>query len=105
MRALREPYVRYLRLLGCDTPPQGEDGLQEIVRRHVWRAPFENISKLLLFAREGKGRIITLAEFLDGIEHQDLGGTCYSSNPYLARLLRALGYDADLLGADMSTPN
>ena len=105
MRALREPYVRYLRLLGCETRPQGEEGFDDIVRRHVWRTPFENISKLLLFAREGKGRIITLPEFLDGIEQQDLGGTCYASNPYLARLLRALGYDADLLGADMSAPN
>lgn len=35
------------------------------------------------------------------METQDLGGTCHSLNPYLAELLRALGYDLDLLGADM----
>ena len=96
---------RYLRLLGIEGIPSGIEGLHEIVRRHLCCVPFENLSKLLLFGREGAGRITTLSEFLDGIEHDDLGGTCYSSNPFLAELLRALGYDADLLGADMNVPN
>ena len=96
---------RYLGLLGIRRPPSGVAGLQEIVRRHLCRAPFENVSKLLLAGREGAGRETTLGEFLDGIEHYDLGGTCYTSNPFLASLLRALGYDADLLGADMTNPN
>ena len=72
---------------------------------HICRVPFENISKLLLIGREGTPRPTRLPEFLDGIERQDLGGTCYSNNPFLVELLRALGYDADLLGADMSSPN
>jgi arylamine N-acetyltransferase len=67
--------------------------------------PFENISKLLLYDREGAGRVTTLPEFLDGIEFSDLGGTCYTNNPFLTDLLRELGYDAVLLGADMSRPN
>ncbi len=101
---------RYLRLLGIRTAiagPQGlvEAGLHEIVRRHLCRVPFENVSKLLLLGREGAGRVTTLAEFLDGIEHHDLGGTCHTNNPFLASLLHALGHQADLLGADMSTPN
>ena len=102
---LPDPYVRYLRLLGIGGIPSGLDGLREIVRRHVCRVPFENVSKLLLFAREGAGRAFTLAEFLDGIELQDFGGTCYTSNPHLVDLLRRLGYYADLLGADMTTPD
>ena len=102
---LAEPYRRYLRLLGIEGQPSGLEGLRLIVRRHLTRVPFENISKLLLFAREGTGRRLSLTEFLDGIEHHDLGGTCYTSNPYLADLLRALGYQADLLGADMTNPN
>src|SRR5579872_5589683 len=102
---LNEPYRRYLRLLGIEGTPSGIDGLREVVRRHLCRVPFENVSKLLLFAREGAGRFFTLTEFLDGIEHQDLGGTCHSCNPFLAELLRALAYDVDLLGADMSQPN
>ena len=105
MRDRLEPYARYLRILGIEDAPAGLAGLQDLVLRHLCRVPFENISKLLLFAREGAGRPRTLAEFLDGIEHCDLGGTCHSNNPYLIDLLRHLGYDADLLGADMTLPN
>lgn len=103
MSALPEPHRRYLRVLGIDGVPPGLEGLRIIVRRHLFRAPFENISKLLLFGREGAGRFVILSEFLDRIEHQDLGGTCHACNPFLAELLRALGYETDLLGADMAT--
>ena len=102
---MREPYARYLRLLGFDRAPSGLEGLRQIVRQHVIRVPFENISKLLLIAREHKGRITTLSEYLDGIDQYDLGGTCYTANPFLAELLREVGYDADLLGCDMSHRN
>ena len=96
---------RYLRIVGIRTHPAGIEGLNDIVIRHLSRVPFENISKLVLLGREGAGRVTRLAEFLDGIEHYDLGGTCQTNNPFLASLLQALGYDADLLGADMSQPN
>jgi arylamine N-acetyltransferase len=94
---------RYLRLLGIETVPSGIEGLRNIVRRHVASVPFENLSKLVLLGREGTGRFLSLTEFLDGIEHYDFGGTCYAANPHLASLLRALGYQVDLLGADMMT--
>lgn len=96
---------RYLRLLGIEGRPSGLQGLRRLVRRHLRVVPFENVSKLLLYHREGAGRAATVAEFLDGIEYEDLGGTCYSNNPFFADLLRALGYEADLLGADMSKPD
>ena len=97
---------RYLRLLGIRTPKVLDQAtLDEIVRRHLCRVPFENVSKLLLLGREGAGRVTTLDEFLDGIEHRDLGGTCHTNNPFLASLLNALGYQADMLGADMSKAN
>ena len=102
---MREPYARYLRLLGFDRAPSGLEGLRQIVRQHVIRVPFENISKLLLIAREHKGRITALPEFLDGLDHYDLGGTCYTANPFFTELLREAGYDADLLGCDMSHRN
>ena len=104
-RALAEPYPRYLRLLGMGGLPSGLGGLRQLVRAHLCRVPFENVSKLLLHGRERAARLTTLAEFLDGIEFRDLGGTCYTSNPFFAGLLRALGYDADLLGAAMSRPD
>lgn len=98
-------FARYLRLLGIDDRPRGLEGLNRLIDRHLCRVPFENVSKLVLLAREGRGRTTGLAEFLDGIEHHDLGGTCYTCNPFFAQLLRALGYDADLHGADMSEPD
>jgi arylamine N-acetyltransferase len=101
---------RYLRLLGIREPMPGRavldaPSLDKIVHSHLCRVPFENVSKLLLLGREGAGRVTTLTEFLDGIEHRDLGGTCHTNNPFLASLLNALGYQADLYGADMSKPN
>ena len=102
---MTDPSQRYLRLLGIANHPSGLDGLRTLVRRHLSAVPFENISKLLLLDREHTGRVTTLTEFLDGIEYSDLGGTCYTNNPFLTELLRELGYDADLLGADMSRPN
>jgi arylamine N-acetyltransferase len=98
-------HARYLRLLGFTSPPVGPDGLSALVREHLFRVPFENISKLLLREHESAGRVTTLPEFLGGIEHHDLGGTCYTNNPYLYELLRAIGYDADLLAADMTNPD
>jgi arylamine N-acetyltransferase len=102
---MTDPFRRYLGLLGIAGRPSGLDGLRTLVRRHLSAVPFENISKLLLFDRERAGRVTTLPEFLDGIEYSDLGGTCYTNNPFLTELLRELGYAADLLGADMSKPN
>ena len=102
---MTDPFQRYLRLLGIEGRPSGLSGLRTIVQRHLSSVPFENISKLLLYDREGAGRVTTLLEFLDGIEFSDLGGTCYTNNPFLTDLLRELGYDADLCGADMSKPN
>lgn len=102
---LTEPYSRYLRLLGFSSPPSGLDGLRALVREHLFRVPFENVSKILLIKREGRGRVTSLTEFMDGIEYHDLGGTCYTNNPHLFELLRVLGYDADLLAADMTNPN
>jgi N-hydroxyarylamine O-acetyltransferase len=102
---MRDLSERYLRLLGFDRPPSGLEGLRALVRAHIYRVPFENVSKLLLFDRERSGRLTTLAEFLDGIESLDTGGTCFTSNPFLACLLSDAGYDADLLGADMNSAN
>jgi N-hydroxyarylamine O-acetyltransferase len=105
MSPLTDSHRRYLRLLELDQQPVSLDYLREIVFQQVCRVPFENLSKLLLVRREGDGRVITLDEYLDGIEHHDLGGTCYTCNPFLVELLHALGFEASLLGADMSVPN
>jgi arylamine N-acetyltransferase len=79
--------------------------LTELTAAHLTRVPFENVSKLLRFRQSGFCGIPTLAEFLDRIERHRLGGTCYSNNSHLNRLLEALGYQAFLCGADMKRPN
>ncbi|HWR15661.1 MAG TPA: arylamine N-acetyltransferase [Terriglobales bacterium] len=101
----KNPFTVYLRLLGFEAPPSGLDGLRQLIQAHLYRIPFENVSKLLLFAEEKRGRPIGIAEFLDNIQHHDLGGTCYTSNPFFAELLHECGYDAELLSADMNTPH
>lgn len=102
---MRQAFQRYAALLGHVPGTPKHESLRRLVYGHVVRVPFENVSKLLLYGREKAGRLTTIDEFLDGIEHHDLGGTCYSSNPFFAELLRELGYDAELLGADMNSPN
>jgi arylamine N-acetyltransferase len=96
---------RYLRVLGAPPRPPAREALFELVSAHLQRVPFENVSKLLRLRRSGLRGIPDLDDFLDGIERFHLGGTCYANNHYLHELLRALGYDADLCGADMSEPD
>ena len=92
---------RYLSVLGVERHPEGLVGLRDLVTRHLCRVPFENVSKLIWPERCGQRGRPDLNAFLDGIEGRDLGGTCYANNPFLHMLLDALGYDAQLLGADM----
>lgn len=68
-------------------------------------APFENISKLYYLKQMGLHGIPSLQQYLDGIERDHFGGTCYSNNYYFGELLRHLGYHARLCGADMTNPD
>ncbi len=96
---------RYLRALGVPSRAPSLDALTELTAAHLTRVPFENLSKLLRFRRTGFRGIPDLEAFLDGIERFQLGGTCYSNSFHLHQLLRALGYEAHLCGADMSRPD
>lgn len=69
------------------------------------RVPFENISKLFLKKTRGAVFAPSLEEHLDGIEQHRFGGTCYANNPHFFSLLRHLGYEARLCGADMTNPD
>jgi arylamine N-acetyltransferase len=46
-----------------------------------------------------------LDDYLYGIENFRFGGTCYSNNHYLNLLLKDLGFEVKLCGADMNAPN
>jgi arylamine N-acetyltransferase len=97
--------ARYLAVLGVAPRPPSPAGLHELVAAHVTRVPFENVSKLYRRNRLGLTALPPLRLFLDGIERDRLGGTCYSNNCHLWSLLVSLGYEATLCGADMSAPD
>jgi N-hydroxyarylamine O-acetyltransferase len=96
---------RFLAILGIDPKTPGIDALTELVRAHLLRIPFENISKLYRWRRQGLAGLVHLSEYLDGIEQHQFGGTCYTINFHLHELLVALGYDVLLCGADMRRPD
>jgi len=95
---------RYLGILGVAPAPPSLEHLERLVRAHLVAVPFENVSKLLL-KRAGRCTVPAIDEWLDGIERHGFGGTCYTNNPNLHRLLVSCGYRADLCGADMSEPD
>lgn len=101
MELPRATFARYLDVLGVDAGPPTYETLCRVVRAHLMRIPFENVSKLYAVNRLGLRRIPDLPAYLEGIENEGFGGTCYSNNPYLWSLLRRLGFDASLCGADM----
>jgi N-hydroxyarylamine O-acetyltransferase len=91
----------YLRVLGVAMAGPSRGALNELVRAQVTRVPFENISKLYRFKHQGLAGIPSIEDYLDGIVRFHFGGTCYPNNFHFCRLLRTLGYDAALCGADM----
>ncbi len=100
-----ELFERYLALLEVVPKRPTYSALEELVAAHMMRIPFENVSKLYYLKRDGLRYIPDFSRYLSGIENFNFGGTCYSNNYYLNRLLRHLGYDAVLCGADMSSPD
>ncbi len=100
-----ETFDRYRSILGVEAGRPGLEHLSRLVQAQVTRVPFENISKLWLKKTRGATTVPSLEEHLDGIEHCNFGGTCYANNPFFAQLLRHLGYDVTICGADMSQPD
>jgi arylamine N-acetyltransferase len=95
---------RYLAVLGVEKQEPSLTALNELVRAHMLRVPFENVSKLY-YRKRGIQGLPDLERYLDGIERFHFGGTCYANNYYLYQLLANLGYPATLCGADMSNPD
>jgi N-hydroxyarylamine O-acetyltransferase len=96
---------RYLDLLGLPRRAPSLLALREIVAAHLWRVPFENVSKLYYRRHDNWTALPDIERFLSGMERYHFGGTCYANNSHLCELLMSLGYDARLCGADMSVPD
>jgi arylamine N-acetyltransferase len=97
-------FHRYLHLLGLPRREPTLDALAELTSAHLRRIPFENVSKLY-HRQDAAMRLPDLARFLDGVERNHFGGTCYSNNSHFHELLVHLGYRVSLCGADMSAPD
>ena len=97
-------FNKYLELLGIEASKPSLELLGKIVKAHLIKVPFENISKLL-YKKQGMNYIPDLLAYLNGIEKYNFGGTCYANNYYLYLLLKDLGFDVKLCGADMKNPD
>lgn len=97
-------FDKYLKLLGVEKSQPSLDSLSRIVKAHLIKIPFENISKLI-YKKQGMNHIPDLSTFLDGIQKYNFGGTCYTNNFYLYSFLKYLGYDIKLCGADLKSPD
>jgi len=97
-------FDKYLGLLGVESSSPSFEFLCKIVRAHLLRIPFENVSKLL-YKKQGMDSLPCLYAYLDGIEKYNFGGTCYANNHYLNLLLNYLCFDVKLCGADMKNPD
>ncbi len=91
----------YLDILDISVHSLDLDQLEKLLRSHLVKIPFENISKLFLWQQTGKSQIPDLETYLKNIRELDCGGTCYTINYYFYLLLRYLGYEATLHGTDM----
>jgi len=97
-------FNKYLELIGVEVSDPSFEQLRKIVKAHLIRVPFENISKLL-YKKRGMNCIPDLETYLNGIEKYNFGGTCYANNYYFYLLLEHLGFDIKLCGADMKNPD
>lgn len=96
---------RYLNLLDVKERKPCTDALYELIQAHVFKVPFENVSKLYYKKHLNQQGLPNLEIYLDGIERFNFGGTCYSNNYYLYLLLANLGYQIKLCGANMLNPD
>lgn len=97
-------FNKYAEILDVQPSFPSLELLCRIVKSHLIKIPFENISKLY-YKKSGMNYIPDLSIYLEGIKKYNFGGTCYSNNYYLYLFLKHLGYDVKLCGADMNNPD
>ncbi len=89
----------YLNRIGARRPARPDlEGLRHLQERHVLSVPFENLGYHL------DEQILMDERVLDKIVRQHRGGGCYEVNPAFAFLLRALGYQVEILPGRVFRP-
>ncbi len=92
----------FLKLLGVKKKKASLKTLSELVYAHITTVPFENISKLHYRKQFNLEYIPDFRRYLNGISENCFGGTCYSNNYFFFKLLRFLGFDVKLCGAEIN---
>lgn len=95
----------FLNILGLKKKEADLSYLTELLLAHHARIPFENISKLFYIKLNKKPNLPDLRQYLFGISNYNFGGTCYPNNYYFFQLLKYLGFDVKICGAEISKPN
>lgn len=98
-------FEEYLEILKVQKKEPSLGALKELIESHLWHIPFENISKLYNKKKSALNYIPNFEQYIEGIRKYHFGGTCYANNYYFNKLLKYLGYDVILCGADMSNPD
>jgi arylamine N-acetyltransferase len=102
---MQNQYAKYLKILGITKHRPDIDSLTNLISAHLAKIPFENISKLYYLKTYNLKTTPDFELYIDGISNYHFGGTCYSNNFYLNKLLTYLGYEVRLCSADMNEPD
>lgn len=96
--------ARYLQRLGQTVEAPSFAYLSRLMTAHLSRMAFENISKLYYFKRASESGwfIPPIEAYVENIHTLDVGGTCFTNNSNFVQLLQQLGFDANLVGFNMS---
>lgn len=95
MEVVKKEWVtRYLQCMKLSVEEPSYEYLRKICYAHLHTFPFENISKLIYFREYETNRfwIPDMDTFLKKNNEQQFGGTCYTLNGNLHKLLHALGF-------------
>lgn len=92
----------YLDRLQTEAKTPTLDYLRDLVKFHLHRIPFENISKIHYYLHQGQTGLQwlpSLETFLDNMTNKGLGGNCYILNNSFGQLLQSLGFHVEIVRA------
>ena len=93
-----QPYLERINYHGSLHP--SAQTLRELQLAHLFTVPFENLS-----VHHKEGIVLQNEPLFDKIVTRRRGGFCYELNGLFATLLRALGFQVEMLSAGVTRPN